>query len=86
MIGELCMMKTNMYSIEMNGRSIILVSLTPKKIYDEQLKLMEEKMVEKESLYIKGPIFLINRGEQKNQKTEKTGKKNNRKNRTMKIN
>jgi hypothetical protein len=47
---------------------------------------MEEKMVEKESLYIKGPIFLINRGEQKNQKTEKTGKKNNRKNRTMKIN
>jgi len=69
------MMKTNMYSIEMNGRSITLVSLTRNKIYDEQLKLMEENMVENESLYIKGPFFLINRGEQKNRKTEKIRKK-----------
>jgi len=51
------MMKTNMYSIEMNGRSITLVSLTPKKIYEEQLKLMEKKIVEKESLYIRDLLF-----------------------------
>jgi hypothetical protein len=75
MIGELCMMKTNMYSIEMNEKSITLVSLTPKKIYEEQLKLMEKKIVEKESLYIRGPFFLINRGEQKNRLNRENRKK-----------
>jgi len=69
------MMKTNMYSIEMNEKSITLVSLTPKKIYEEQLKLMEKKIVEKESLYIRGPFFLINRGEQKNRLNRENRKK-----------
>jgi len=49
---------TNKYSFEMNRRPITLVFLTPKQIYDEQLKLKKEKMVENESLYIKGPSLL----------------------------
>jgi hypothetical protein len=46
---------TNKYSFEMNRRPITLVFLTPKQIYDEQLKLKKEKMVENESLYIRRP-------------------------------
>jgi hypothetical protein len=49
---------TNKYSFEMNRRPITLVFLTPKQIYDEQLKLKKEKMVENESLYIKRPSLL----------------------------
>ena len=41
----------------MNGRPITLVSLTPKQIYEEQLKLKKENMVKKESLHIKGTFF-----------------------------
>jgi hypothetical protein len=41
----------------MNERLITLVSLTPKQIYEEKLKLKKENMVEKESLYIKGTFF-----------------------------
>ena len=36
---------------------INLLSLKPKQIYDEQLKLKKEKVVEKERLYIKGTFF-----------------------------
>jgi hypothetical protein len=42
----------------MNGRPITLVSLTPKQIYEEQMKLKKENMVEKESLYIRGLSLL----------------------------
>ena len=42
---------TNKYSFEMNGRPITLVSLTPKQIYEEQLKLNKENMVERELVY-----------------------------------
>jgi hypothetical protein len=38
-------------------RHIILVSLTPKQIYEEQLELKKKKMVEKESIYIRGAFF-----------------------------
>jgi hypothetical protein len=48
---------TNMYSFEMNKRPINLVYLKPKQINEEQLKLKKEKMVENESLYIKGTFF-----------------------------
>jgi len=48
---------TNMYSFEMNKTHVTLVFLTPKQIYEEQLKLKKEKMVENESLYIKGTFF-----------------------------
>jgi hypothetical protein len=48
---------TNRYSFEMNGRPITLISLTPKQIEEEQLKLKKEKMVEKESLYIRETFF-----------------------------
>ena len=41
---------TNMYFYEMNKRPITLVSLKPKQINEEQLKLKREKMVENESL------------------------------------
>jgi hypothetical protein len=41
----------------MNGRPITLVSLTPKKIFEEKLKLKKEKMVGNKSLYIKGIFF-----------------------------
>jgi hypothetical protein len=37
--------------------AITLVSLTPKQIYEEQLKLKKENMVKKESLHIKGTFF-----------------------------
>jgi hypothetical protein len=47
---------TNRYYFEINGRPITLVSLIPKQIYKEQLKLKKEK-VEKESLYIKMTFF-----------------------------
>jgi len=47
----------NRYSFEMNGRLITLIYLTPKKIYKEQLKLKKYKMVENESLYIRGTFF-----------------------------
>jgi hypothetical protein len=33
------------------------VSLTPKQIYEEQLKLKKAKMIENESLYIRGTFF-----------------------------
>jgi hypothetical protein len=46
------------YYFEMNGRHIALVSLTCKQIYEEQLKLKKEKMVENERLYIRGPSLL----------------------------
>jgi hypothetical protein len=49
---------TNRYSSKMNGRHITLVSLTPKQIYEEQLKLNKKKMVEKKSLYLMGPSLL----------------------------
>jgi hypothetical protein len=42
----------------MNGRPITLVSLKPKQIYEEQLKLKKEKMVENESLYIRVTLFV----------------------------
>jgi len=48
---------TNRYSFEMNGRSITLVSLIPNQIYEKQLKLKNEKMVENENLYIKRTFF-----------------------------
>jgi hypothetical protein len=41
----------------MNGRPITLISLTPKQIYKEQLKLKKKEIVEKESLYIRGTLF-----------------------------
>ena len=41
---------TNMYSYKMNKRLITLVSLKPKQINEEQLKLKREKMVENKSL------------------------------------
>jgi hypothetical protein len=57
MIEELCMIECNIgISFEMNKKPITLVSLTPKQIYEEQLKL-KKKMVEKESLYIKRTFF-----------------------------
>ena len=40
---------TNSYSFKMNGRPITLVSLTPKQIYEEQLKLKKRKMVERKA-------------------------------------
>jgi hypothetical protein len=48
----------NRYFFDMNGRPITLVSLTPKQIYEEQMKLKKEKMVEKENLYINRPSLL----------------------------
>ena len=48
---------TNRYLFEMNEKTITLVSLTPKQIYEEQLKLRKEKIIEKESLYIRGILF-----------------------------
>jgi hypothetical protein len=48
---------TNRYSFKMNGRLINLVSFTPKQIYEEQLKLNKEKIVDKKSLYIKVTFF-----------------------------
>jgi hypothetical protein len=48
---------TNKYSFEMNERLITLLSLIPKQIYEEQLKL-KEKMVEKKSMYIRGTSLL----------------------------
>ena len=47
---------TNRHSFELNGRLITLVSLTPKQIYKEQLKLKKDKKVEKMSFYIRGTI------------------------------
>ena len=41
----------------MNGRPITLVSLTPKQIYEEKLKLKKGKMAEKENLFIRGTFF-----------------------------
>ena len=46
---------TNKYLFEMNWRSITLVFLVPKEIYEEQLKL-KEKMVEKKA-YILGDLI-----------------------------
>ena len=48
---------TNRYCFDMNGSLITLVSLTLQQIYEEQLKLKKENMVEKESLYIKRILF-----------------------------
>jgi hypothetical protein len=42
----------------MNEKRIIFISLTPKQIYKEQLKLKKEKMTEKERLYIRGTFFV----------------------------
>jgi len=50
----------NRYSFEMKERPINVVSLTPKQIYEEQLKLKKKKMAENESLYIKR-IFFANK-------------------------
>lgn len=47
----------NRYSFEMDGRPIALVPFTPKKIYDEQLKLKKRMMAKKESLYIMKTFF-----------------------------
>jgi hypothetical protein len=41
----------------MNGRPITLVSLTPKQIYEEKLKLKKGKMAEKENLFIRETFF-----------------------------
>ena len=46
----------NRHSFEMNGRPITLVSLTPKQIYKEQLKLKKDKKVERMSFYIRGTM------------------------------
>jgi hypothetical protein len=51
---------TNRYSFEINGRPITLVSLTSNQIYDKQLKLKKKKIVEKESMYIRGTFFTNN--------------------------
>jgi hypothetical protein len=48
---------TNRYCFDMNGSLITLVSLTLQQIYEEQLKLKKENMVEKQSLYIKMTFF-----------------------------
>jgi len=40
---------TNSYSFKMNGRPITLVTLTPKQIYEEQLKLKKGKIVERKA-------------------------------------
>jgi hypothetical protein len=40
---------TNNYSFKMNGRLITLVSLTPKQIYEEQLKLNKGKIAERKA-------------------------------------
>jgi len=40
---------TNNYSFKMNGRPIAFVSLTPKQIYEEQLKLKKGKMAERKA-------------------------------------
>jgi hypothetical protein len=48
---------TNRYSFEMNGRSITLVYLIHNQIYEKQLKLKNEKMVENKNLYIKRTFF-----------------------------
>ena len=48
---------TNKYFFEINRKPITLVFLTPKQIYEKQLKLKKKKMVENESLYIKGTFF-----------------------------
>jgi len=47
----------NRYSFEINRRPITLVSLTPNKIYEEQLKLKKRRIAEKKSLYIRGTFF-----------------------------
>jgi hypothetical protein len=47
----------NRHSFEINRRPITLVSLTPNKIYEEQLKLKKGKIAEKKSLYIRGTFF-----------------------------
>jgi len=47
----------NRYSFEMDERPIILVPLTPKQIYDEQLKLKTGKMGEKKKLYTNKTFF-----------------------------
>jgi hypothetical protein len=49
---------TNKYSFEMNERPITLEFLTPKQIYEEQLKLKKKKIVENNCLYIRGPSLL----------------------------
>jgi len=51
---------TNKYFFEMNEKLITLVSLTPKQIYEEQLKLNKEKMVENEAC-ISGGTFFTNK-------------------------
>jgi hypothetical protein len=52
---------TNRYSFKINGRPITLVSLTSNQIYDKQLKLKKKKkIVEKESMYIRGTFFTNN--------------------------
>jgi len=47
----------NRYYFKMKERPINVVSLTPKQIYEEQLKLKKKKMAENESLYIKRTFF-----------------------------
>jgi len=49
----------NRYSFEMKERKTYkcCISLTPKQIYEEQLKLKKKKMAENESLYIKKTFF-----------------------------
>jgi len=51
---------TNKYFFEMNEKLITLVSLTPKQIYEEQLKLNKEKMVKMKLVY-QGGLFLLTR-------------------------
>jgi hypothetical protein len=49
---------TNKYSFEMNERPITLASLIPKQIYEEQLKLKKEKMIQRRACISGGPSLL----------------------------
>jgi hypothetical protein len=48
---------TNMYFFLHEWKTYNFCILTPKQIYEKQQKLKKQKMVEKESLYIKGTFF-----------------------------
>ena len=48
---------TSKFFFEMDGRHKTFVPLTPKQIYDEQLKFKKGKMTENESLYIRETFF-----------------------------
>ena len=50
----------NRYSSEINEKLGTLISLTPSKIHEEQLKLKKGKMAENKNLYIKQTFFANN--------------------------